>query len=182
MRTMRIRRDWAMPNKHTFTIKPIKRLIARHVKKPTWLDPFANNFRRKHVISNDINPKYDCDYNLDANEFLEKFENVEGVLFDPPYTPRQLKECYDGMGQSLTSEDTRLSTWRKWKESIASVIKPSGTCISFGFNSNGIGKVRDFEITEILLVAHGSNHNDTICTVERKKKVYGCDHFERWDE
>lgn len=29
-------------------------------------------------------------------------------------------------------------------------------------------KNRGFEIIEIMLVAHGGNHNDTIVTVERK--------------
>ena len=38
----------------------------------------------------------------------------------------------------------------------------------FGWNSNGVGKVRGFEIIEILLIAHGGSHNDTIVTVERK--------------
>lgn len=40
--------------------------------------------------------------------------------------------------------------------------------ISFGWNSGGIGKQYDFEIIEIMLVAHGGAHNDTIVTVERK--------------
>lgn len=31
-----------------------------------------------------------------------------------------------------------------------------------------MGLKRGFEIVEILLVAHGSNHNDTIVTVEKK--------------
>ena len=42
--------------------------------------------------------------------------------------------------------------------------------LSFGWNSGGIGKSLGFEIIEILLVAHGGAHNDTICTVERKLK------------
>lgn len=43
-----------------------------------------------------------------------------------------------------------------------------GVCISFGWNSMGIGKKNGFEIIEILLVAHGGMHNDTIVTVETK--------------
>jgi hypothetical protein len=42
--------------------------------------------------------------------------------------------------------------------------------ISFGWSSNGIGKTLNFEQLEILIVAHGGIHNDTICTVERKTK------------
>jgi len=43
-----------------------------------------------------------------------------------------------------------------------------GIAISFGWNSNGFGKKLGFEIIEILIVPHGSSHNDTIVTIERK--------------
>ena len=36
-----------------------------------------------------------------------------------------------------------------------------------------MGKNRGFEIVEILLVAHGGHHNDTICTVEKKIEEIG---------
>ena len=48
-------------------------------------------------------------------------------------------------------------------------MKKDGKVISFGWNSNGIGKTLGFEQVEILMVAHGGHHNDTICTVEVKK-------------
>ncbi len=35
------------------------------------------------------------------------------------------------------------------------------------------GITRGFTIEEILLVAHGGVHNDTICVVERKKANVG---------
>jgi len=173
---MKIIRKWAMSNKNTFTIDPIKKLIRMYMTSGVWLDPFANDNTIKeigyqNVITNDLNNSYDTDYHLDANTFLEKFNDVDGVLFDPPYTPRQLKEMYDGIGQSLTSKDTQLHTWKSWRESIANCIKPRGICISFGYNSNGIGMKRGFKIEFILLIAHGSNINDTICTVERKDDV-----------
>jgi len=47
-------------------------------------------------------------------------------------------------------------------------MKPGGKVISFGWNTNGIGKKHGFEISRIVLVAHGSQHNDTIATVEKK--------------
>jgi len=37
-----------------------------------------------------------------------------------------------------------------------------------GWDSNGFGKNRGFELIELLLVCHGGRHNDTIVTVERK--------------
>ena len=67
-------------------------------------------------------------------------------------------------------ETTQASYWSKQKDEIARILKPNGICISCGWNTNGVGKTRGFEQIEILLVAHGGNHNDTIITVERKMK------------
>lgn len=43
---MKIERKWAMPNKNTFQIKPIKELIERYIeqigKDKVILNPFAN--------------------------------------------------------------------------------------------------------------------------------------------
>jgi len=145
---MKIRRVWAMPNKRTFQIQPISDIIQKY--ECAWLDPFT------------------YPYTVDAMDYLSGFETdtQEGVLFDPPYSPRQLKECYDDIGMSLT--DTKSSVWSQWRDEIARVIKPGGTCLSFGWNTVGLGKTRGFKLIEILLVCHGGMHNDTIVTVERK--------------
>lgn len=161
-----------MPNKNTFKMKPIHQLIERYIKpNQVWIDPFARTNR--FGITNDLNKNFDTDYNLESLEFLKMFENktIDGVLFDPPYSPRQMKECYQSIGLKLTQQDTQSSFYSKRKDKISQIIKPNGICISFGWNSNGIGKMRGFEIIEILLVSHGSHHNDTICTVERKMKT-----------
>lgn len=160
---MEITRKWAMPNKRTFTIKPIAEIIEKYKKEGLWLDPFP------------------FPYKEDALKYLSTFEDdcADGVLFDPPYSPRQLKECYDSQGMVL--HDTKSSVWAEWKDKIANKIKPNGLCLSFGWSSQGLGKNRGFEIIEIMLVAHGGNHNDTIITVERKipiakSKTQGASH------
>lgn len=164
-------RAWAMPNKNTFSIKPIKELLFRYVDKENqfWIDPFANSSEIA-TITNDIDESYNTDYHLDAIDFLKLFEtdSIDGVLFDPVYSSRQLSECYRKLNLSVTKETTQSSFWRRIKDEVARIIKPEGLAITFGWNSNGIGKTRGFEILEILLVAHGGNHNDTIVTVERK--------------
>lgn len=67
-------------------------------------------------------------------------------------------------------QTTQASFWGNLKKEIARVVKPTGIVISFGWNSGGIGKTNGFTIAEVLLVAHGGNHNDTICVVETKNK------------
>jgi hypothetical protein len=65
-------------------------------------------------------------------------------------------------------QTTQSSFWGNLKKEVSRVIKPNGICISFGWNTNGIGKTKGFTVLELMMVAHGGNHNDTICTVERK--------------
>jgi len=169
---MVIERAWAMPNKNTFSIKPIKQLLIEEVdnKSNLWIDPFANTNKWGN-ITNDLNPEYDTDYHLDALDFLIYFENesVDGVLFDPPFGPRQVSECYKGFGIPVTMQTTQASFYTNIKKEIARIVKPNGKVISFGWNSGGIGKTNGFTIKRILLVAHGGWHNDTICTVEVKQ-------------
>ena len=158
-----------MPNKNTFDIKPIKELIQSELTDGTWIDPFANQ-NKLATITNDLNPAYDTNYHMDALDFLKTFQNesVDGVLYDPPYSPRQVTECYQGVGMNVTSETTRASFWGNQKKEISRIVKPGGKVITFGWNSGGIGRKYGFEITRILLVPHGGWHNDTICTVEVK--------------
>jgi len=167
---MRIERVWAMPNKNTFDILPIKQLILEEKTEGLWVDPFANK-NKFATITNDLNPEFNTDYNMDALDFLKMFEDhsVDGVLYDPPYSPRQVSECYNDFGYDVTWETTNASFWSNQKKELSRIIKIGGKIITFGWNSGGIGKTNGFEITRILLVPHGGWHNDTICTVEVKK-------------
>ena len=168
---MIINRIWAMSNSRTFRIKPIKDLLNRYIKDGmVVVDPFANE-SRFGTITNDLNTKYDTDYHLDALDFLKQFddESVDMVLYDAPYSPRQVKECYDSIGIPVTANETKASWRSKHLDEIARILKPNGICISFGWNTNGVGKKRGFEIIEILIVPHGSSKNDTLCTVDIKR-------------
>lgn len=167
---MRIERIWAMPNKETFKILPIKDLLSQETDGyVNWVDPFSGSSNLAEAF-NDLNPQFEAQWRMDGLDFLRMFSDssISGVLFDPPYSPRQLAECYKSIGKSLTTEDTQSKYWAKVKDEIARIVMPSGKCISFGWNSGGIGINRGFEISRILLVPHGGWHNDTIVTVERK--------------
>lgn len=166
---MEMNRVWCMPNKNTFSIKPIKELIEKYKPNGVIVDPFANN-NKIATITNDLDPQYDTNYHMDALDFLKtiKDNSVDMVLYDPPFSPRQVSECYKKLSCSVNMETTQASYWSKQKEQIGRIVKPNGIVISCCWNSGGIGKKYGFEIQEILLVAHGGWHNDTICTVEKK--------------
>ena len=167
---MIINRTWAMPNNKTFSIKPIAELIERYITPyDEIVDPFAND-NTYGSITNDLNPEYNTDYHMDALDFLKilKDNSADVVLYDPPFSPRQVSECYKKFNMTVNMETTSASYWAKQKEQVARIVKPNGIVITCGWNSGGIGKKYGFEIIEILLVAHGGWHNDTIVTVEKK--------------
>jgi hypothetical protein len=156
-----------MPNKHTFLIKPIKKLLSNY-NFNNWVDPFAG-YNSPAKITNDLNPDCPTKYHEDSLKFIEKLETntYDGVLHDPPYSLRQLKECYDNVNLKLPYSHT-LNFGDLCKDHIARITKPNGIVISFGWNSNGIGDSRGFKKYKIILIAHGGYHNDTIITIERK--------------
>jgi hypothetical protein len=170
---MKITKEWAMPNGNTFSIKPIGNFVKKHLKQNIKsIDPFANT-NKLATITNDLDPQMETDYCMDALEFLKQFddESIDLVLFDPPYSPRQVSECYKKLGKTVNMQTTQASFWSNMKKEIARITKPNGVVLCFGWNSQGIGKTRGFQMEEILLVAHGGHHNDTICTMERKAQT-----------
>lgn len=173
--SLRIERIWAMPNKNTFDIKPIHELIVSEMTDGKWIDPFANK-NKLASITNDLNNIYDTDYHIDALDFLKLFDDssVDGVLYDPPYSPRQVSECYNNVGYNVTWDTTKASFWSNHKREISRIVRIGGKVITFGWNSGGIGVKYGFRIERILLVPHGGWHNDTICTVEIKVNEHVC--------
>ena len=171
---MIIKRAWAMPNKNTFSIKPINELIHNYLYGFS-IDPFANS-NKLATVTNDIDPSFNTDYNMDALGFLGTFprESVDVILFDPPYSPRQISECYKSLDLTVNMQTTQASFWSNLKKEIARITKPGGYVITCGWNSGGVGKTNGFEIVEILLVPHGGWHNDTIVTVEQRNRVNKC--------
>ena len=169
-----IDRHWSMPSKNTFEMRPALELIEKY-RKGLTIDPFANRSRLAN-ITNDLDPQYDTDWHLDAEEFLKRFddESVDTVLYDPPFSSRQVSECYKKFGMTVNRETTQNSYWRRQKEQISRIVRPDGIVISLGWNSGGIGKKYGFEKLHIRLIAHGGNHNDTIITVERKLQLPLC--------
>lgn len=167
---MKIDRIWAMPSRHTFTIKPIQKLIQRYVGDGiNWIDPFAGE-NSPAEITNDLNPDKPAKFHLHGKDFAQQLTGkFKGVLFDPPYSLRQVKECYDEIGVKLFQDDAQKFP-QNVKELIAPKIMNGGYAIAFGWNSQGFGRNLGFQMIEVLMIPHGRSHNDTIVTVE--KKIY----------
>jgi hypothetical protein len=170
---MKITREWAMPSADTFSVPPIGDFVKRYLRESkVSIDPFARN-KRWATHTNDLNPNTEAEYHMDAEAFLvmlsEKGVKADLIIFDPPYSPRQISECYQEAGIKCGMQETQnAALYSRVKNAIMGVAATDATVLSFGWNSAGMGKKHGFEQLEILLCCHGGAHNDTICLAERK--------------
>ena len=163
----------AFASADTFDIKPIGELVRRYLRQSTVsIDPFARN-KRWATYTNDLNPKTEAEYHLDAADFLENLvaEGVQAdlMIFDPPYSPAQTKECYEGVGLKFGVEDVwRTGGWKRERKAIRKLVKVGGYTIFCGWNTNGMGEYLGFKAIELLDVCCGWQHYDIMVLVEQK--------------
>ena len=168
-------RAWAIPCHETFRIKPINEFIRKYFTASKMsIDPFARDAQFA-TYTNDINDETRAENHLKAIDFLCLLETqnilADLALFDPPYSVRQVKEMYEGAGLELTQRDTQYTSAMNWREErnvLDRLIRPRGFVLSFGWHSNGMQRSRGYQLKEVLLVAHGGGHYDTICIAEQK--------------
>ena len=146
---IKFERVFAMPNHKTFEIKPIKELIEQERIAGEFIDLFP------------------YPYHKDALRFLKDMPDnyYWFMLYDPPYSQRQLFEMYKNLGENLQSNS---NYFKLLDEQIDRVMKPKGKVIRFGWNSKRISP--QFDIKRIMLVNHGAAHNDTIVTIQSKNQ------------
>lgn len=168
-------RVFAMPAAETFKVRPIGDFVRKYKDHSlVSVDPFARN----HVATytNDIDPETSAGSHQDAGEFLKELRE-RGVIadlgiFDPPYSPRQISEHYRKAGLPVSMEDTQNGRlYKRVRDGLDALIVPGGVVLSFGWQSTGMGVGRGYDLIEVLLVAHGGAHNDTICIAERKRTL-----------
>lgn len=167
-------RVWAMPSGDTFSVPPIGDFVRRYLAAAkVSIDPFARN-KAWATHTNDLNPETTAQHHMDAEKFLlmlgSQGVKADLIIFDPPYSPRQISECYKSVGMEVGMKETQSALlYQRVRDAIVPVCTPDAVVLSFGWNSVGMGKRHDFEQTEIMLCCHGGAHNDTICLAERRR-------------
>lgn len=166
-------RAWAIPNSETFSVKPIGDFVKRYLAASKCsVDPFSRN-KNWATHTNDINPSTSAQSHLDAEKFLKCLSDMgihaDLVILDPPYSPRQISECYKYSGFTVGMKETQNAVlYHRVRNAVIPLLSNDGIVLSFGWNSVGMGKNRGFEQLEIMLCCHGGAHNDTICLAERR--------------
>ena len=168
---------WGVPQADTFSCSPIREWVnkwlreSRKIVGSISVDPFARNSHLA-TYTNDLNPNTKAAWHMDAVAFLEMCrgsgKRFHLAIMDPPYSPRQISECYSEAGLKAGMKDTQnAALYARTREALAQVLEPNAIVLSFGWNSCGMGKKYRAEKLELLLVAHGGAHNDTICIAEQ---------------
>lgn len=145
-RQFKMIRIFAFPNKQPYKIPYVKKLLKKY------------NF----AITLDLFP---FPYKQDALITLQNYQNdsIDTITSDPPYSKYQLKKHYDDKGLAMITANRKYFT-ALFKE-IQRTIKPGGYLITLGWNSK---RVSGFEFEQIILLNHGTLHNDTIITIQKK--------------
>lgn len=162
-----------MPNSDTFSVLPIGEMVKRYLATAkVSCDPFARN-KRWATHTNDLNPTTEAEHHMDAEKFLLMLAGrgvkADLIIFDPPYSPRQISECYKSVGLEVGMKETQSALlYQRVRDAIMTVATEGAIVLSFGWNSVGMGKRHSFEQIEIMLCCHGGAHNDTICLAERR--------------
>lgn len=163
-------RVWAMPSADTFDVPPIAGFVQKYLlRAKVSVDPFARN-KRWATYTNDLNPDTAATDHMDAEDFLRKYQNVcaDLVIFDPPYSPGQVSEVYQKVGEKRDGGGGRNGElYARVRKAIRSITNHNSVVLSFGWQSAGMGD--GWELLEVLLICHGGAHNDTICMAERRK-------------
>ena len=171
---VRFTRRNAPVHSDTFACKPIGGFVASYlVQSRVSVDPFARDCRWA-THTNDIDPTTQAEHHMDARRFLRmmclKGVRADLVILDPPYSSRQISDCYNRLGMKAKMHDTQNSRlYKEIKDLVWHLCTEDATVLSFGWNSVGMGISRGFEVVEVLMVCHGSAHNDTLCIAERRR-------------
>lgn len=157
----------------TFQIEPVRALLDFWCPSGQgWIDPFAGHSSRAE-FRNDLDPESATEYHMEAQEFVELMarerRKFRGVLWDPPYSYRQISDCYSALGKKATMSDTNSSFYSRVRKPLVPLLRPDAVVIYCGWDT--IPFAPDFEIVAGLDICHGGGHrNDTLVTVQRRMR------------
>ena len=120
-----------------------------------------------------MNPAFDTDYNLEFQEFAKVMSGCQQefdlILFDPPYSLRQLKEHYDGIGSKMALWQSQ-NMWKEGKDLLARQVRAGGYVISLGWTTSGFGKKRGFKKVAVHVFEQAAREDRyaLLVTVEQK--------------
>lgn len=165
---MKMSYAWAMPNKWTFQMKPIKEFVEKEIfKHKQILIPFAGQQRwEAHTGITYIDIEADRPFPYLHGDCREVMKGLvqsgmkyDCIISDPPFSFFQAVHSYG---------NEKLQDITYCKRLYDKLLKPGGIIIHCGFNSTGMGLKMRYKKIELLVVNCGGSHNDFLILKERK--------------
>jgi hypothetical protein len=128
-----------MPNRHTFSIAPIGEFVKRYLAGSRVSgDPFCGE-KRWATFNNDLERD-----GVDAEKFLRNLTvSADLLIFDPPYSPRQISECYKSVGLEVGMAGTQNGAlYKRVRDAAMPLLSLDAVVLSFGWNSAGMGNTK----------------------------------------
>ena len=163
----------------------IRRILDKEIDRMMWrtegtglaVDGFARESfvnDLEFFITNDLNPAFACDYNLEWKDFAaalsKQQREIDLVFFDPPYSLRQLKDHYDGIGKDLELWQTH-NMWKTGKDMIAQLMPVGSRVVSFGWTTSGFGAKRGFDKVAVYVFEQVAREDRYALLVTIEEKV-----------
>jgi hypothetical protein len=171
-RTVRLRRVLSPAERWTFRIPAVAQLITKYVPEDGkgWIDPFCGRSTLAEY-RNDLDPESPCSSHNEAEAFVRAVRpprgGFRGVLWDPPYSYRQISDCYHALGKKAHTNDTNSSFYTRVRAPLLPKLAKNALVLYCGWDTIPFGP--GFEVVEGLDICHGGGHrHDTLVTVQRR--------------
>jgi len=160
--------NFDLPSPDTMTIPCFKKKFLELVPAGKIVaDLFARNCElATEELRNDIDPTTHAYHHQDVFAFLGSIanESLDAVIIDPPFSFNQAAKHYkNSSGKCLGVgwiPEVRRVAGRK--------LKPGGLMFCLGWDANGAGNKKQFDLIEVIICAHGQGRNATIMTIDKK--------------
>jgi hypothetical protein len=152
----------------TFKIPAVRELVVRYMGSGKgWADPFAGQ-ESWAEYTNDLNPESNAMFHKEAQAFIEEDcpDGLEGVVFDPPYSKRQISDSYKGIGLKATMNDTNALFYSRVLRPACAKIRPGGYLITMGYHTKGFNGWEDVEVLDVC--SWQADAYDILVLVQRK--------------
>lgn len=159
--------NFDLPSPDTMTIPCFKKRFLELVPSGKVADLFARNCRLgTWGLRNDIDEKTKADIHLDVFDFLTAIpeESLDAVIIDPPFSFNQAAKHYKNSAGKCLGVGWIPAVRRE----AGKKLKKGGLMFCLGWDANGAGNRKEFELFEVIICAHGQARNATIMTIDRK--------------
>lgn len=151
----------------TFSARKV-RTVVEDALTGKVLNACAGKTRLNHgtgeIVRNDINEDMDADYHIDVCVLDEHFPpaSFDTTILDPPFDEGQANERYGG----FHARDINSA-----RQALATLTKPGGRLIEFGWNSHGAAAFTGWTREELHIFQRGPCLPDVFGVVDRNMQT-----------